>query len=130
MAKSETKNKAVTFTIKGKEHELKLSFKSIKILSSLQEGGAFGLVAKAMMGDDETYSNLIYAGLLHTDEDYSMLDVEDAIEELFEQGKLDIMLVLETLHKMILEHPYFKETVERILTDDPNAKEALEKFRG
>lgn len=130
MAKTETKNKAVTFTIKGKEHELKLSFKSIKILSSLQEGGAFGLVANAMIGDDETYSNLIYAGLLHTDEDYSMSDVEDAIEELFEQGKLDMMLVLETLHKMILLHPYFKETVEKLLTDDPNAREALEKFRG
>ena len=127
MATKTTVNK---FKIKGKEHELKLSWGASKRLHSMIEGGAFGLVGKAVMGDDETYAYVVFAGLMHTGEDYSLEDVNEAIDEAFQSGKLRMSDVINTLHSFILENPYYKTTVDKLLEADPKAKDAIDKIRG
>lgn len=124
------KTKEIKFEIKGKEHELKLTWDSVKRLHAMQEGGALGLVGKALMGDDDTYSNVIYTGLLHTGEGYTLEEVNAAIEESFQNGKLGMSSVIDTLHTVVLENPYYKSTVDKMLDQQPGTKQALATMRG
>lgn len=123
------KDTGIKFEIKGKEHELQLTWPAVKRLHNMVEGGAFGLVGKSVMGDNETYSYVVFAGLLHTGEDYSLADVDEAIDEAFQKGKLGMSSVINTLHSFILENSYYKTVVDNMLEADPNAKAAVAKLR-
>ena len=127
--KQTAKKTGIKFKIKGKEQELKLNWEAVKTLHSMIDGGAFNLVGKAVVGDNETYTQVIFAGLLHTGEDYSLMDIDEALEEAFQKGKLTMSDIIKTLHTLILDNPYYKRTVDKMLDIDPDAKDALEKIR-
>lgn len=120
----------INFEIKGEKHELKLTWNAVKQLNELQEGGSFELIGSALQGNMGTYSQVVFAGLLHTGKDYKMKQVEEAIGEAFENGKVTMSDVINTLYELLLENNFYKDTVERMLADSPGAKEAMDRVRG
>jgi len=127
---TEANNQPTKFQIKGKEHELKLTFSAIKTLNGSSDGGVYQLIGKALMGDIELYGQVVHAGLLHTGEGYSMIDVEEAIDAAFERGDVNMDVVNDTIQRGVLENPFYKSTVEKLLANSPEAKSALETIRG
>lgn len=117
-----------TFEIQGKEYELKLNFKAVKYLNGLYQGGAYELIAKAIMGDLDTFVHIVYAGLLHTEKNFSLKDVEKAIEELFEAQKLDQDAVTKICNAVVTDSFFYKPTLDKLLKDNPEAKKALEQL--
>lgn len=118
----------VTFEIDGKQYELKLNFKAVKYLNGLHQGGAYELIAKAIMGDLDTFVHIVYAGLLHTEKNFRLKDVENAIEELFEEQKLDQDAVTKICNAVVTDSFFYKPTLDKLLKDNPEAKKALEQL--
>jgi len=116
------------FEINGKEYELKLTFPSIKYLNGLYNGGSYELLGKVMMGDLETFIKIVYAGLLHTCENFKLKDVENVVSELIEQGKLSQNTITKILNEVVVNHPFYKDTVDKLLQDNKQAKEAMEQI--
>jgi Phage tail assembly chaperone protein, TAC len=116
------------FEMNGKEYELKLDFKSVKHLNGLYEGGALELIGKAMQGDLETFVRIVHAGLIHTGEKFTYKDVEKAIEEAFEAGKLDMEYVLKTSNEVVTNSFFYKKMTDKILAKDPKAANALKEL--
>jgi Phage tail assembly chaperone protein, TAC len=115
-----------TFEINGKEHELKLTFKAVRYLNSLYDGGAYALIGKAIMGDLDTFVHIVHAGLMHTGENFKLKDVEKAIEDLFEAEKLDQDEVTRISNEVVTGSFFYKKTVDKLLKDNPQAKKAIE----
>lgn len=115
-----------TFEINGKEYELKLTFKAVRHLNGLYEGGAYALIGKALMGDLDTFINIVHAGLLHTGENFKLKDVEGAIQQLFDEEKLDQDTITKISNEVVTESFFYKKTVDKLLRDNPQAKKALE----
>lgn len=115
-----------TFEINGKEYELKLTFKAVRHLNGLYEGGAYALIGKAIMGDLDAFVNIVHAALLHTGENFKLKDVEAAIEQLFEEEKLDQDSVTKICNDVVTNSFFYKKTVDKLLKDNPQAKKALE----
>lgn len=115
-----------TFEINGKEYELKLTFKAVRHLNSLYEGGAYALIGKALMGDIDTFINIVHAGLLHTGENFKLKDVECAIQQLFDEERLDQDTITKISNEVVSESFFYKKTIDKLLKDNPQAKKALE----
>ncbi|MBU5341305.1 tail assembly chaperone [Caldifermentibacillus hisashii] len=115
-----------TFEINGKEYELKLTFKAVRHLNGLYEGGAYALIGKAIMGDLDAFVNIVHAALLHTGENFKLKDIETAIEQLYEAEKLDQDSVTKICNEVVVNSFFYKKTVDKLLKDNPQAKKALE----
>lgn len=115
-----------TFEINGKEYELKLTYKAVKHLNGLYDGGAYELIGKAIMGDLETFAHIVHAALMHTGENFSFKDVDNAIGELVEQEKLDQDTVTKLSNEIVTNSFFYKATVDKLLKDNKQAKQALE----
>ncbi len=118
------------FTIEGEAHELKLNWESMKQLNKMYGDGQFQLIGSALTGDLETYSRIIYAGLIHTNKDYTVYQVEDAINEAFESGKITLSELYDTIYTVLLDNPFYKATVDKMIGKSSEVKEALEMVRG
>lgn len=115
-----------TFEINGKEYELKLTFKAVRHLNGLYEGGAYALIGKALMGDLDTFINIVHAGLLHTGENFKLKDIEETIEQLFDAEKLDQDAITKISNEVVVNSFFYAKTVDKLLKDNPQAKKALE----
>lgn len=118
------------FEIDGKEYELKLTYKSIKYLNNQFEGGSYELIGMAMSGDFDTFPKIVLAGLFHTDKGFTLKDVEDAIEELIDKEALSMEDVAKISDEVVTQSFFYKETIDRVLKSNPEAKEQLELLRG
>lgn len=130
MAKTTTKTNVNTFEINGETHELKLTWNAVSQLNEMYSGGSFELIGRAIQGDMTAYTRVVFAALKHTGKGYSLNQVEDAIGELFENGKVSMTDVLNTLNNVFLENHYYKGLVERMLSENPEVKSTLDKLRG
>lgn len=116
------------FTINGKEHELKLTYKGVKKLNGLYEGGTFEVLGKAMMGDLDTFPHIVQAALMHTDEYYTLDAVEHAIDEAMESESLDLDGIMRLSNEVVTQSFFYKATVTKLLADNKPAKKALEQL--
>lgn len=116
------------FEINGKEHELKLTLASVKYLNGIAEGGAFSLIQRAITGDIDMYIDIVFAGLFHTDEGYRKADVEEAVEKLIEDEKLDLDAINRTSYGVMSESFFYKKTFNKMFASDPEMKAELEKL--
>ena len=117
-----------TFEINGKEYELKLTYESVKRLNSVHDGGSFELIGKAMQGDFDTFPHIVHAALLHTDENFTLKDVEDAIGELVENEKLSFDDIMRLSNEVITQSFFYKPTVDKLAKQNPEMKKALEQL--
>ncbi|MDF1510767.1 tail assembly chaperone [Robertmurraya sp. DFI.2.37] len=116
------------FEIDGKEYELKLTYKAVKYLDGLHEGGALALVGRALQGDLDTFTNVVHAGLLHTGENFAKEKVELALEEAFEAEKLDYETVHKTVNEVLLDSFFYRKIVANLKAQNPEAFEQLDKL--
>ncbi|AVV07550.1 hypothetical protein E1Z16_10995 [Listeria monocytogenes] len=122
-----TKQTAVpTFEINGKQYDLKLTLESIDYLNKLDEGGALALVGKVFTGDLQTYVNIVFAGLKHTGENFTLDSVTKAVEQAIENETLDLDRVMRDGNALVANSFFYKKTVNKML--EGPAKEAMEKL--
>jgi hypothetical protein len=117
-----------TFVIKGEEHELKLTLKAVQHLNGLYEGNAFGLIQRALTGDIDTYVEVVFAGLFHTEKGFKKADVTNEIEQSIEAEKLDLDQVNRTCYAVVADSFFYKKTVEKMLSKDPKARKQIEEL--
>ena len=120
----------VTFEIDGKEYELKLTYKSIKYLNSKFEGGSYELIGLAIQGDIEAFPLIVHASLFHTDENFSLKKIEETIENLIDNEKLSLEDITQICDKVVVQSFFYKKTVDKLMKNSPEMKEALEQLRG
>lgn len=113
------------FEVSGKEYELKLNFKSVKHLEGKYEGGSLGFVGTALAGSLDVFSDVIHAALFHTEAGLSKDAIDAAIEKAFEEGKLDLSYVFETINEVVLESFFFAKVVSNLKAKNPEAFEVL-----
>lgn len=116
------------FEIKGKEYELKLTYKSVKRLNKAFEGGSFELIGRAVQGDLDALPIILHAGLLHTDENFTKADVEQAIEQAIEQEKLSFDGIIKLTNEVVTDSFFYRPTVEKLTKNNPEMKKALEQL--
>lgn len=119
-----------TFTIEGKEYDLKLTYKSIKRLNSAFEGGSYELIGKAIQGDFEAFPVIVHAALLHTNENFSLKKVEDTFEALVDGEEMSMDNVAKISDEVVTQSFFYKETVDKLMKNNPEMQEALEQLRG
>lgn len=117
------------FTIKNKEYELKLTYKALDILDGLYEGGSYELIGRAMQGDFGLFPRLIHAGLIHTGKGFTIKDVEKEIESLVDNQELTLDNIAKISDAVVVQSFFYKDTVERIMKDNPEMRKSLEKIR-
>ena len=130
MTKTTTKPNVNTFEINGETHELKLTWNAVSQLNDMYSGGSFELIGRALQGDMTAYTRVLFAALKHTGKDYSLNQVEQAIGESFDKGKVSIPDVLNTLNDVFLENHFYKGLVDKMLAESPDTKAMLDKLRG
>jgi|SRR5690625_1286928 len=118
------------FEIDGKEYELKLTYKSIKYLNGLFDGGSYELIGKAIQGDIETFPLIVHAALFHTDENLPLSAVDEQVGELVDSGKLSLEDIGRICDEVVTQSFFYKATVEKILKNNPEMKKALDQLRG
>lgn len=109
------------FTIGEKEHELKITYKSVKHLEGLFEGGSLGFIEAAMSGSLTTFSHVIHAALFHTGENYSLAQVDAAIETAFDSGLVDLTYIYNTINEVVLDSFFFAKVVRNLKAKNPEA---------
>lgn len=117
------------FELNGKEYDLKLTYESVKHLNKTVEGGSLGLVGKAMMGDIDVFANIVHAGLFHHGQNFSFKEVEAAIEESILNEKLDSHDVFTLSNEVVTDSFFYRNQAKKLLADNPQAVEALEKLK-
>lgn len=118
-----------TFTINGKEHELKLTYQAVKRLNAQFEGGNLEVIGRAISGDFDAFPHIVRAGLLHTGENYTLEDVEAAIEAEFDAEKLDLREILRICDAVVTDSFFYRETASKLIAKDKKAKAALDDLR-
>lgn len=114
-----------TFTISGKEHELKLDFAGIDYLNKATEGGAISVVGKTFTGELDHYVNLVFASLKHTGENYTHKQVQAAIQEQFEKEELDLNKIMKDSNAVISNCFFYKKTLKNVMKDE-EASQAIQ----
>src|SRR5690625_7557201 len=109
----------VTFEIDGKEYELKLTYKSIKYLNGLFEGGSYELIGKAIQGDLESFPKIVHAARFHTDENFALSTVEKQVEELVDSGKLSLDQIARICDEEVAQSLFYQAQVEKRRTSSP-----------
>jgi len=118
------------FEINDKEYELKLTYKAIKHLNGLFDGGSYELIGKAMQGDIESFPQIVHAGLFHTKENITLKAVDTRIEELIDNGELSQEGIAKISDEVVTQSFFFKATVDKLMKNNPEMKTALEQLRG
>ena len=114
------------FKINGKEFELKLTYKAVALLNKQFDGGSYELIGNTLAGDFDAFPKIVHAGLIHTGEDFSIKDVEQAIEEAYENREITFESMRKIGAELVTESFFYKPTVEKLLEVDAKAKEAYE----
>lgn len=117
------------FELNGKEYDLKLTYKAMIHLNKTVDGGALGLVGKAMAGDLEVFAHIVHAGLFHHGQNFSFAEVESAIEEAIEKEKLDLEEIYDLSNSVVTDSFFYKAQVKKLLADNPEALKQIEKLR-
>lgn len=117
-----------TFEINGKEYDLKITFAAVKRLNSAFEGGSYELIGRAIQGDFEAFPIIIHAALFHTGENFTLKDVEGAIEELFEKQAITFDDIQKISNAVVTESFFFKPTVDKLMKANPEMKKAYEQL--
>lgn len=117
------------FEINGKEYELKITFKAVKILNGQFDGGSYELIGKALGGDLDAFPKIVHAALLHTGENFSKKAVEEAIEEAVDSEQLSLEDVTKICNEVVTDSFFYKATVEKLMRKNPEMKEALDQLR-
>lgn len=120
----------VTFTINDKEHELKLTYKSIKRLNNAFEGGSYELIGRVLQGDIDAFPTIVHAALLHTDGNYTLKAVDKRIEELINEGEISLEDIAKISDEVVTQSFFYKATVEKLMANNPEMKQALDQLRG
>ena len=115
-----------TFEIKGEVVDLKLTWKATRYLADIYEGGTFELIGKAIMGNLETFPHIIYASVMHSEKDYSLSDVEDALDDAVNSGALTMHDILRLSNLLITKSPFYASTVDKLLVGDDNARQSID----
>lgn len=118
------------FEINGKEYELKLTYKSIKLLNGAFEGGSYEVIGRAIQGDLDAFPTIVHAALLHTDENISRKDVEERIEELIDSGELSFDGITKISDTVVTRSFFYAPTVEKMVKQSPELAKGLEQIRG
>lgn len=124
------------FEIKGKEHELKLTYGAIAEINKKYKGGANEVVSLALLGDLPIFEDAIYFGLLHTEQGFTKKDIQEALEEAFEKGLISQEYIKSVLKEVITDHFFFKKTAEdmraemkaKMLKENPDGEEMFTKM--
>lgn len=116
------------FEIKGEEHELKLDLKAIQHLNGLYQGNGYGLIQRALVGDIDTYIEVVYAGLFHTGKGFKKSDVTKEIEKAIAEEKLDLYEINKTCYAVVADNFFYKKIVDKMLSKDPNARKQIEEL--
>ena len=116
------------FTINGKEHELKLTYKGVKYLNGIVGGNALEVVGQALQGDLDLFPHVISAALKHTEENYTLEDVEKAIEIALEEERLDFLGIMKLSNEVIGESFFYKAILTKTMAENKDAKKALDKL--
>ena len=116
------------FTINGKEHELKLTWDSVKYLNKIVEGGSLAVVGQALQGDPDLLPHVISAGLKHTGEAYTLADVEQEIELAVTEERLDFLEIMRLSNEVITESFFYKALVTKMLAENKDAKKQLDRL--
>jgi hypothetical protein len=111
------------FEIEGKEYELNLTYESVKHLNGQFDGGSMELIGRAMMGDLDTFTKIVHAGLFHAGQNFSFATVDKEIEKAFKAEKIDMDYVLKTSNEVVTESFFYKKMAEKLLKSDPKAAE-------
>ena len=120
----------VTFEIDGKEYELKLTYKAIKYLNGIFEGGSYELIGKAIQGDIEAFPYIVHAGLFHAEQNFALKTVEARIEDLIDNGELSLDDIAKISDEVVTQSFFYKATVDKLMANIPEMKQALEQLRG
>lgn len=116
------------FKINGKEHELKLTYAGVKYLNKVADGGALAVVGQAMQGDAELFPHIISAALKHTELNHTLEDVEQAIEQAVAEERIDFLEVMRISNEIISESFFYKAIIAKMMSDNKDAKKALDKL--
>ena len=116
------------FTINGKEHELKLTYTGVKYLNGVVGGNALEVVGQAMQGDLDIFPHVVAAALKHTGENYTLNDVEQAIELAVEEERLDFRGIMQVSNEVISESFFYKAIMAKMMSENKDAKKALDKL--
>lgn len=118
------------FEIKGKEYELKITYKAVKYLNSQFKGGSYEVIGKALSGDLEAFPVIIKAGLIHTEENFTTKEIEKAIEEAVDSESLSLEDITNINKEVVTDSFFYKATVEKLVSQNPEMKKALEQLQG
>lgn len=119
-----------TIEINEKEYELKLTYESIKYLNKQFEGGSYELIGLAIQGDIEAFPKIVHAGLFHADEKFTLKKVEGRIEELINTGEMSLEDISTISDEVVTQSFFYKATVEKLMRNSPEMRQALEQLRG
>lgn len=117
-----------TFTINGKEHELKLTLDSVKYLNGLYDGGAFEFIQHSITGNIDNYIDIIFAGLFHTEKGYSKKDITKAVEEGIANEEIDLDEINRTSYNIVANSFFYKATVSKMFQGDKEAQKQIEQL--
>lgn len=113
----------IMFEVNDEVYEVKLTFESIKYLNGKDEGGAFAFIQKALSGDLDTYVDIIFAGLFHTEKGFTRKDIEKAVEEGIINEQIDLAEVNSTCYGIVSESFFYKQTFRKMFPDEESRQE-------
>ncbi|WCS66561.1 lamT-like tail assembly chaperone [Bacillus phage 0105phi7-2] len=102
------------FEIEGKEHELKLTYKSIAELNKKYKGGAQEVIGSCLQGDLEMFEDAVYFGLMHTDEGITREQVVTEIVKQFEAEKISQEFIDKVLNEVVADNFFLQSDNEEI----------------
>ncbi|PEU05227.1 hypothetical protein CN527_02485 [Bacillus cereus] len=126
------------FEIKGKEHELKLTYKTIAELNKKYKGGSQEVIGACLQGDLEMFEDAVYFGLMHTGEGITREQVVAEIEEQFGEEKISQEFIDGVLNEVVADNFFYKATTKKLkarmkkqlVAKNPELKEMAEEMYG
>lgn len=126
------------FEIKGKEHELKLTYKTIAELNKKYKGGAQEVIGACLQGDLDMFEDAIYFGLMHTGEGITREQVVAEIEKQFEAEKISQEFIDNVLNEVVADNFFYKATTKKLkarmkkqlVAKNPELKEMADEMYG
>lgn len=114
-----------TFTMNGKEYDLKITWKAAQYLNKHIANGTMGVIGAALQGDLDAFPHIVHASLFHHGENFAFADVVKAIEEGAESGDIDAAFVFNVGSEVVAESFFYKKLMENVLKEKPEALEQL-----
>jgi len=114
------------FEIDGTEYELKITGKSIKAIDKRYEGGTMMFLSAAMQGSLDTFTDVVYYGLKHTEDGITRKKVEQEIENKLEKEELSLSDMYKIIKEVIIDSFFFKEMIDKMTEADPTTKAQME----